>query len=84
MIDKLGDPLKVYETFQRQLEDDQEMRKLGVMFGMSDDKQKEFIVDKVNELFTDYGEEYVAVALHYLEFVAGMTEIVKQIRALHK
>jgi hypothetical protein len=80
MIDKLGDPLKVYESFQLQLEDDPEMRKLGVMFGMSNDEQKEFIVDKVNEIFADYGEEYVAVALHYLEFVAGMTALVKQIR----
>ena len=63
MIDKVGDPLKVYESFQSQLEDDPEIRQLGVMFGMSDDKQKEFIVDKMNELFADYGEEYVSVAL---------------------
>ena len=84
MIDKLGDPLKVYKSFQSQLEDDPEMRQLGVMFGMGDDKQKEFIVDKVNEIFADYGENYVAVALHYLEFVAGMTALVKQIRELHK
>jgi hypothetical protein len=80
MIDKLGDPLKVYESFQFQLEDDPEMRKLGVMFGMSNQEQQEFIVDKINEIFADYGEEYVAVALHYIEFVAGMTALVKQIR----
>lgn len=82
MIDKIGDPLKIYLSFQEQLEDDPEMRQLGVMYGMSDDEQKKFIEDKMRGLFLDYGEQYIAVAIKYLEFVGGMSQIVKQIKSL--
>ena len=76
--------MKIYLSFQEQLEDDPEMRQLGVMYGMSNDEQKKLIKDKVGAIFLDYGEQYVKVAHHYLEFVGGMSLIVKQIKAVNK
>lgn len=78
----LGKPDTIYQSFQEQLEDDQEMKKLGMMYGIANESQKKEIEERLTKIFSDYGTNYVKSAILFIKFIGSLTEIQQTLKKL--